>query len=444
MRELLTCIVIGALFWGCSCDDGDPGTEADASALPDSGNAIPCVNDSECGSDVCHPVSWTCAPVGDACQAQSECSGGTYCDDTKAVCLPGRAGSPCASDSNCLTGCQDNMCNCDSLVQAPVLESGPLDIYMVFDRTGSMGETCDYVPDQHPPLRAQKACYAVWALSDYLTTVSPPKETRFAFQFMSQPDDDACDGVPYETPLVGLTSLPVSLDSEIIDALDKETFEGGLGTDIESALLGMSVFTAANKSADREMIGVLLTDGNPEGGCEEDIGKLANIISQSEQRIFIIGMTGADENNLERLALAGGAEPHNDYCGNIGPPCHYWNVGDGSGEALKDALQAIVNQAVPLPCDYDITGLKAPQGEALDYGKVNLSFTENNVVDTFGQVPTGSDCPDDVPAWYYDNASTPKTIRLCQKACDTVTSAANDARVDIVVGCEETVTLPLR
>lgn len=440
MSGRVVSLVLGLVLCGCS-SDGDPSGSPDASTSPDSKNGVPCVNDSECGSDVCHPVSWTCAPAGDACQAQSECSGGNYCEASLSVCLPGRAGSPCATDSNCLTGCQDNECNCDALVQEPILESGPLDVYMVFDRTGSMGETCDYVPGQHPPLRAQKACYAVWAMSDYLTTVSPPSDTRLAFQFMSQEGDEACNGLPYETPLVGLSSLPVSLDSEIITALDNETFEGGLGTDIESALLGISKFTSANKTEGREMIGVLLTDGNPEGGCEENIDTLANIISQAEHRIFVIGMTGADENNLEKLALAGGAQPHNDFCGKIGPPCHYWNVGDGSGAALKDALQAIVNQAVPLPCEYDIAGLRAPPGEALDYGKVNLSFIEGSVADTFGQVPGSNDCPDDQPAWYYDNPGAPQSIHLCQKACDTVTNASNDSRVDIVVGCEKTVEI---
>ena len=318
-----------------------------------------------------------------------------------------------------------------------------LDIYFVFDRTGSMGEDCDYVPGDEPPVDS-KACYATYAFSDYLINVASTVDTRLALQFMSQPDD--CDGSPYETPLVPLTKLPVPNDHAMIQAISNETFEGGLGTHIEGALRGIAAFTTAHREAGREMIGVLMTDGDPEG-CEEGGSALRRIISDHLDatgiRTFIIGMEGATDDNLEALGNAGGAEPHDNYCGSVDAPCHYWNVGNGSSAALEDALKAIVEQAAPIPCEFKVSGFTPPAGQTLDFGKVNVTLSDaQGKPTTIGQVEDKAACPDDVPAWYYDNPASPSAIVLCTNACSLVTDAATGSRVSVRVGCEDTVVLP--
>jgi hypothetical protein len=267
-------------------------------------------------------------------------------------------------------------------------------------------------------------------------------DTRLAFHFMSQPDD--CDGSPYTTPLVDFTSLPVTSTHPLIQTISDETFAGGLGTHIEGALRGLASFTSARETPGREMIGVLVTDGDPRG-CETSISALRTIISNhlaaTGIRTFIIGMEGATESNLEQLALSGGADPHDDYCGSIGPPCHYWNVGNGSGDALASALSAIIRMSIPIPCSFDVVDLTPPPGEALDYTKVNVTLTEGTTTTTIGQVPGETDCPADVPAWYYDNPASPAQIHLCPGACSLVSGAGDGARVDVVVGCQDTVVL---
>ena len=139
------------------------------------------------------------------------------------------------------------------------------------------------------------------------------------------------------------------------------------------------------------MIGVLITDGDATN-CDTNNSRLAGIIADhltnTGLRTFIIGMEGASEGKLEELAIAGGADPHSDFCGSLTPPCHYWNVGDGSGAVLANALQAISQQAVPLPCEIDVTGLSAPVGEVLDYGRVNVTLTQGETVTTIPQVGT--------------------------------------------------------
>jgi hypothetical protein len=331
---------------------------------------------------------------------------------------------------------------CTGSVYEQELVGGSLDIYFIFDRTASMGTDCAYQPGGTPPV-SSKACFATYAFSDYLINVSPLVDTRLAFQFMSLSDDD-CDGVPYETPMVDLTNLPVTADNPIIQAISNEQFQGGFGTHIEGALRGMAVYTATHVTPGREMIGVLMTDGDP-NGCEENVGTLSGLIADhlaaTGIRTFIIGMEGATDSNLEQYATAGGAEPHDDWCGDLGAPCHFWNVGDGSGDAIASALSAIITQASPLPCEMNVADLQPPPGEVVDYGKVNVTLTEDDVTTTIGQVPTLDACPVDQPAWYYDNPDAPTMIHLCPATCDLVTATAEGSQVSVVLGCEDTVVI---
>ena len=61
---------------------------------------------------------------------------------------------------------------------------------------------------------------------------------------------------------------------------------------------------------------------------------------------------------------------------------------------------------------------------------------------TIGQVPNQAGCPTDVPAWYYDDPSAPKSIELCSNACKLVTGAETGAHVSVVVGCQDTIVQP--
>jgi len=184
-----------------------------------------------------------------------------------------------------------------------------------------------------------------------------------------------------------------------------------LGPDSEVGLRGIANYTANHQAAGREMIGVLITDGDA---------------------------TNCQTNNS---ALAGGADPHDHLCGGVAPPCHYWNVGDAWGDVLANALQAISQQAVPLPCEIDVTGLSAPEGEVLDYGRVNVTFTEGTTVTTIPQAANEAACPTDQPAWHYDSLSAPTKIFLCEDACATVSAAGDGAELNVVAGCTNTIVV---
>ena len=402
-----------------------------------------CTNSGDCRApEVCQPVSQTCETPGMACSGQSECTGGSYCETSAGVCLPASIGTPCASPDNCANvECINGLCGCDAVAHESQLEGGPLDIYLILDRTGSMGNDCAYNPGSTPPVNS-KACYATYALADYLIQVSPAVETRLAFHVMSLSND--CTGETYDPALIPLTQLPVPAQSPLVQRISDEDFSGGFGTRIEGALRGIANYTTNNQTPGREMIGVLITDGDATD-CDTNNSNLAQIIANHRAatglRTFIIGMDGATEDNLEELAIAGGADPHDQYCGGLNPPCHYWNVGDGSGDVLANALQAISQQAVPLPCAIDVTGLTAPAGEVLDYGRVNVTLTQNGVVTTIGQVADAASCPANQDAWYYDDPNAPTTIQLCESTCDVVTAAGDGAVLNVVAGCTATVII---
>jgi hypothetical protein len=401
-----------------------------------------CVESAECVAPaVCDPATQTCVTPLTSCTSHAECTDGTYCEPTAEVCLQSSVGTPCGGPDNCNGECLNGICGCSGVAHERQLESSPLDIYLVLDRTGSMGTDCAYVAGSSPPV-SSKACFATYALADYLVDVDPAVDTTLAFNLMSLSND--CSGASYVPALIEATTLPVAADSPLVQRISDETFSGGYGTRIEGALRGIANYTELNQVSGREMIGVLITDGDATN-CDTDNQNLATIIANhladTGLRTFIIGMDGASEDKLEELAVAGGAEAHDDFCGSLTPPCHYWNVGDGSGDVLASALQAISEQAVPLPCEVDVTGLTAPAGEELDYGKVNVTFTQDSDVTTIPQVGSAGTCPIDQPAWYYDVPSAPTKILLCENACDQVSAAGDGAELNVVAGCTATIVV---
>jgi hypothetical protein len=270
---------------------------------------------------------------------------------------------------------------------------------------------------------------------------------RLAFEFMSVPDG-VCTGGPNNgeaTPLIGMTDLPVTQDHALVQAISNETFEGGLGTQIEAALHGIATFTSGNVTPGRTMIGILMTDGDP-NGCEDNENALATIVANhfaaTNIKTFIIGMDGATLSRLETYAAPGGATPHTDFCGNGPNPCHYWDVGNGDPAAILSALRAIAGQGV-VPCVYAIPTTTST-GEAINFGLVNVQYRQSDgTPSTVGQVPAEADCGAS-GGWYYNSdpaVARPTSIHLCPATCDLAKTAGTAAGVNVVFGCRTT-TVP--
>jgi len=88
-----------------------------------------------------------------------------------------------------------------------------------------------------------------------------------------------------------------------------------------------------------------------------------------------------------------------------------------------------------------ISALFPPEGEVLDYGRVNVTLTQGETVTIIPQVGSGGACPADQPAWYYDVPSAPTKIHLCENACDTVSAAGDGANLNVVAGCTSTIVV---
>jgi hypothetical protein len=407
-----------------------------------------CAVDTDCSPLVCHPISLTCEEPGASCALHADCGPGLFCSAATGICLAGKTGAPCDADTNCSSGgkCTGGTCGCAGFAQEQEVTEAKLDIYYMFDHSTSMGDDCAYTPGTMPPLTS-KACLATYAFSDYLLA-APPVDTRLALQFMSFPEmqgEDYCDGVKYAEPLIDLTQLPLDPAHQMIQAISADEFTTS-GTEIEGALRGIAQYTAARKVPDREMIGVLMTDGDPTG-CDSRIENLAAVVADHYNttgiRTFIIGMEGATESNLERIAAGGGAEPHDDFCGSLTPPCHYWSVGDGSGDVLSQALNAIIDQSAPLACEFPLSSVQPAEGQTLDTATINVTFTSADGSETtIYNVASEAECPPGEMAWHYDNPAAPTSIQLCAATCEIVAGTENGAAINITGGCEATVVIP--
>lgn len=228
----------------------------------------------------------------------------------------------------------------------------PIDMFVMFDRSGSMGNDCTIGANV-----ASKWCRAITALSGYFNSAGAKDHAASLQFFPLQNHDDAFCGTGDNyhlgvSPATGYTTLP----SNTFDAvLNQEDPGGGGGTPTEAAIRGLTRFTAANRRGGRVTIGILITDGNP-NGCDESLNNLAKLLQDhhtaTKVRTYVIGMTGATFSNLETIAKGGQAPAHPNTvgtlanaCGNVPEPCTFWNVGDGEPAAFEAALAAIQESA---------------------------------------------------------------------------------------------------
>ncbi len=230
----------------------------------------------------------------------------------------------------------------------------PVDMYIMQDRSGSMGNDCNIGGTTN-----SKWCHSVNALSGYFNSPSSANNAA-AIQFFPLPNHTSAlcgTGTSYDvanqpTPPPAYATLPTNSFDALLNAEDDN---GGGGTPTEAAIRGMTKFTAGNRRGGRVTIGILITDGDP-NGCDENLTDLSNLLqahfAATTIRTYVIGMTGATFDNLEQIAQGGNGPLHpdvvgtlTDACGNGNGPCRHWNVGDGNPQAFVAALAAIQDSA---------------------------------------------------------------------------------------------------
>ena len=296
----------------------------------------------------------------------------------------------------------------------------PLDMYIILDKSGSMGTDCNV-----GSTGTSKWCYAINALNKFFTAPSSVG-TGVALSFFS---GSSCPNLT--NAQVAMNTLPnhvAALNSAMNGAAP------GGNTPTSAAANGIASYTAAHEQPGRKMIGVLITDGDPTSCSPTSVSQintiLANHFGTTNIPTFVIGMTGATFSNLETLANNAGAPSHTQYCGGGVSPCHFYNVANGDPQVFLAVLQAI--QQTAIGCQYTIPDTDAG---VIDPDKVIVEYTPGSggPAQQLTRVNDASQCGAG-GGWHYDNNANPKLIVLCPATC-TAVSADQNAGIQIALGC---------
>lgn len=298
----------------------------------------------------------------------------------------------------------------------------PVDMYIVLDKSGSMGTDCNVGSST-----SSKWCHAVNALDGFFNDPASVGSGVALGYF-------GATGCSTTSVSVGLDNLPNHV-TQLRNSLNSTNPNDG-STNTRGALLGIVNNTTALRRAGRQMIGILVTDGAPNGCSNSSNSQLNTIVADHFAATgiptFMIGMSGASFANLEAWTPNTGATPHTNYCGSgAGNPCRSYDVGNGDPLAFIDALKQIQKSAIG--CTFN---MPTPSSGILDPNAVDVIYTPGSgAQQTLTRVTDQSQCGT-APGqgWYYDSNTNPTQILLCDDVCTTV-QADQAAKIDVELGC---------
>jgi hypothetical protein len=334
---------------------------------------------------------------------------------------------------------RDAACAASAVPAQPVA----LDMYIVLDRSATMRQPLDSVPTcRVGDGTNSRWCYAINALGGFFAAPTS-NGVGVALEFfphgscgwVAYPTEQncctlgaCCDGSDESLPEVPLGELPGHLPT-LVAALNAQD-PLGTTSPLEAALRGMTQYTASAKRPGRQMVGVITTDGSP-NGCERDTNQLASILREHRdatgQLTFVIGMTGANYAVLEGLAQAGGSALHATHCAGGITPCSFYDVSDGNPEAFVDALQQIQRSVVG--CRF---GMPATDSGLVDPNTMVVEWSSSSQA-TAQQLPRVS-APSDCGQGWYADPSKPTEFSLCEQTCSQL-QAEPLVHIDVLAGC---------
>lgn len=298
----------------------------------------------------------------------------------------------------------------------------PVLLVFMFDRSGSMSDSIG-------------SGQTKWsALVPGLEAFFADPQSRgisASLQFFMQPDE--CNVAAYAAPLVPITPLPNStLFAAAIDAISP-TGE----TPTQPALQGALEYAAQQLTGNpgAKVAVVLVTDGEP-NGCGSSVPNVAATAQDAGAAIptYVIGIgKPTDLTRLATIAEAGAtgqpffvsadAGTADSGCGDAG--CAAQRM-----EADFEAALAVIRGAT-ISCDLQLPS--PPAHQTLDFGKVNVVYTDSN-----GQTNTllyNPGCSGDGRGWSYDDPQSPARIQICSASCATIQGNTVGATLDIALGC---------
>jgi hypothetical protein len=315
-------------------------------------------------------------------------------------------------------GCDVKTDDAVCAAQAYEGEAVPLDIYIMFDQSGSMLNDVGGITRLDAVERA-----AGTFLRDQASSAIGVGVGYFGYQPIGQ---TTCAATDYATP-----SVTVTLDHEAtLGSLAQREPIGETPTG--AAIRGACSYAQSWKKANagHSVVILLLTDGEPKapqscstGGCCPTLADAVQATADCRNgkpgiKTYVLGV-GPFLDNLQQIAQAGGTE-------------HAYLIGDQDVEQkVLQALNTIRGDA-SIPCT-----LKIPEptgGAELNYGLVNVAYQDPScTLSTIYNVPSAASC-DASGGWYYDNPAAPSTVNLCGASCDRV--SAPGGRLAFTVGCQ--------
>lgn len=298
-------------------------------------------------------------------------------------------------------------------------EAIPLDIYIMFDQSGSMLNDVGGLTRLDAIERATNTFLTDQASAEIRVGLG-----YFGFQPIGQ---TSCAADDYASP-----SVPVTLDhAAVLRSLAEREPIGETPTG--AAIRGACGYAKdwKSKNSDHSVVMLLLTDGEPKAPMSCSAGTCCPTLDDAVEAAadcrsgdlgiptYVLGV-GPFLDNLQQIAQAGGTE-------------HAYLIGDQDVE--QQVLQALnaIRGAASIPCE-----LKLPEptgGNALDYGLVNVAYQDSScALTTIYNVPSDTSCDDVEGGWYYDDPAAPSSVKLCGASCDRV--SAPGGRLAFTVGCE--------
>jgi hypothetical protein len=276
----------------------------------------------------------------------------------------------------------------------------PLDIYVMFDDSGSMIPWWGPVTQTFGQFLNDPASGGIGVGIQYFGEI--------------------CDVNHYATPKVPIAPLPqnaAAIQASIpIFPIEQTATDPALRGAIQHA----RSWQAAH--ADHKVVVLLITDGEP-SECNSTVPGVSAVANEGVTGnpsipTFVLGL-GLNLTNLHQIAQAGGTN-------------QAFIVDPTSGAALTKAMNDIRGAA--LPCDYAL-----PAGASADPSKVNIEFTPpGGAPKTIVFVSDPAQCDPTEGGWYYDNPGAPTRALVCPQTCSAF-KAGSGGQVNVVLGCDTVV-----
>lgn len=313
----------------------------------------------------------------------------------------------------------------------------PVDMYVMFDRSGSMKDSGKWSSVTNalkkfvvlPGLDKLGMGIAFFPIpatgpipgactSDQQCGFYGPCVPGFNLCSGSLAGNDSCVATDYQTPKVEIEPFP-GVSSKIISAIDATQPEGAStpgAPALEGAIDHATIWQQAHM--DRVVVVVFATDGEPTNCTPNTVKDMENHAAEGKNqtpsiKTFVIGV--GDLTALNAVAAAGGTDKA---------------IIVSAGNAEKEFLEALNKIRGAVGCQYII-----PVSGKADPKKVNVIFTpdDGSPAILIKQVAGPASCLGEV-GWYYDNPNSPTQVLLCPGACDLVSN--KKGKVEVVVGCD--------